>query len=102
MFYSICNWGNDDVWDWAGEIANSWRTTKFLELYKTTTNTWQAVKSNFLFNQLHAKKAHPNVGWNDPDMLQIGNGVLTHNEEQSHFAMWAFAKAPLIISSDLT
>ena len=40
--------------------------------------------------------------WNDPDMLQIGNNVLTPAEEQTHFALWAFAKAPLIIGCDLT
>ncbi len=40
--------------------------------------------------------------WNDPDMLQIGNGVLTPDEEETHFALWAFAKAPLIIGCDIT
>ncbi len=40
--------------------------------------------------------------WNDPDMLQIGNGVLTPDEEKTHFALWAFAKAPLIIGCDIT
>jgi len=40
--------------------------------------------------------------WNDPDMLQIGNGLLTTAEEQTHFALWAFAKAPLIIGCDLS
>lgn len=40
--------------------------------------------------------------WNDPDMLQVGNDVLTATEEMSHFALWAFAKAPLIIGCDLT
>jgi len=54
-----------------------------------------------LLNQLSASKAGPGH-WNDPDMLQIGNGVLTPTEERSHFALWAFAKAPLIIGCDLT
>ena len=40
-------------------------------------------------------------GWNDPDMLEIGNGNLTYEEERSHFALWCFAKAPLIIGADL-
>ena len=40
--------------------------------------------------------------WNDPDTLQIGNKVLTFDEEETHFALWAFAKAPLIIGADLT
>ena len=45
-----------------------------------------------------AKQGH----WNDPDMLQIGNGVLTEEEEKTHFALWAVAKAPLIIGTDLS
>jgi alpha-galactosidase len=49
---------------------------------------------------LSAAEAAPG-GWNDPDMLQIGNNVLTMEEERTHFALWAFAKAPLIIGADL-
>jgi len=41
-------------------------------------------------------------GWNDPDMLEVGNEGLSLDEQKSHFAMWAFAKAPLIIGTDLT
>ena len=39
--------------------------------------------------------------WNDPDMLEVGNHGLTNTEEKTHFALWAFAKAPLIIGCDL-
>ena len=41
-------------------------------------------------------------GWNDPDMLEIGNGGLTLEEEKTHFALWAISKAPLIIGADLS
>ena len=41
-------------------------------------------------------------GWNDPDLLQIGSGALTPDEEATHFALWAYAKAPLIISANLS
>ena len=40
--------------------------------------------------------------WNDPDMLQVGNNILSLTEEQTHFSLWAFAKAPLLIGTDLT
>lgn len=40
--------------------------------------------------------------WNDPDMLQVGNGLLTQAEERTHFALWAISKAPLIIGCDLS
>ena len=52
-------------------------------------------------NSLHSESAGPG-GWNDPDMLEIGNGGLSNAEERSHFALWAFAKAPLIIGCDIT
>lgn len=101
IFYSICNWGNENVAMWGNTIANSWRTTQDIEIYYTQENQWQQIKSNFLINQLSASSAGPGH-WNDPDMLQIGNDVLTATEELSHFALWAFAKAPLIIGCDLT
>ena len=58
------------------------------------------MKANFLANQQSASQAGQGH-WNDPDMLQIGNGFYTHNEELTHFALWAFARAPLIIGADL-
>jgi alpha-galactosidase len=100
MFYSICNWGNEQIADWGNTIANSWRTTQDIEIYASTTNQWQNVKSNFLINMMSASSASPGH-WNDPDMLQVGNGLLTAEEEKTHFALWAFAKAPLIIGCDL-
>lgn len=48
-----------------------------------------------------ANKAGPGH-WNDPDMLQVGNGLLSTDEEQTHFALWSFSKAPLILGCDLT
>jgi len=58
------------------------------------------VRINFQDNGL-AKNAGPGH-WNDPDMLEIGNGKLTPTEERTHFALWAIGKAPLIIGCDLT
>ena len=101
IFYSICNWGNENVAKWGYTISNSWRTTQDIEIYYTQENQWQQIKGNFLINQLSSSVAGPGH-WNDPDMLQIGNGVLTTTDEKSHFALWAFAKAPLIIGCDLT
>ena len=95
IFLSLCNWGEEDSWRWAPEVGNSWRTTQ--DIY----DDWASVEYNFLESQRHFEAAGPG-GWNDPDMLEIGNGGLTHEEEKSHFAMWALAKAPLIIGCDIT
>lgn len=97
IFYSLCNWGNENVTDWAYTTSNSWRTTQDISL---GVNAWQSMKSNFLKNLKSAKMAGPGH-WNDPDMLQIGNNLFSYAEEQTHFALWAFSKAPLIIGADL-
>lgn len=94
IFYSICNWGQDGVQLWGNQTGNSWRTT--LDI----TNNWAGVKRCFTQNQVAYRSSGPGH-WNDPDMLEVGNGVLTVTEEKTHFALWAFARAPLIIGSDL-
>jgi len=95
IFYSICSWGTDKVWEWGNVTGNSWRTTMDIQ------NSWTSIYINFNENQEHPESAGPG-GWNDPDMLEVGNGGLTLREERTHFALWAFAKAPLIIGCDLT
>ena len=95
IYYSVCNWGEEQVWQWAGGIANSWRTTGDI------SNNWASMRYNFLQNVILNAYAQPGA-WNDPDMLEVGNGNLTEAEERSHFALWCFAKAPLILGNDLT
>lgn len=58
------------------------------------------MEKNYFENAEHPESAGPG-NWNDPDMLEIGNGGLTEIEERSHFALWALVKAPLIIGCDL-
>ena len=95
IFYSICNWGEEDTWKWASSVGNSWRTTEDI------SNDWTSVEYNFKLSQVHFEISGPG-GWNDPDMLEVGNSKLTIDEEKTHFALWALAKAPLIIGADLT
>lgn len=71
IFYSICNWGHEETWSWAPELGNSWRTTGDI------MDIWYSVQFNFRYNDLHHEVAQPGA-WNDPDMLEIGNGGLTH------------------------
>ncbi len=56
------------------------------------------MKGNFLKNMFNAEYAGAG-GWNDPDMLEIGTGLLTLTEEATHFALWSFSKAPLMLSA---
>ena len=64
-------------------------------------DNFSSIEFNFKESQKHFERSGPG-GWNDPDMLEIGNGGLTHEEEKTHMALWALAKAPLIIGCDLS
>lgn len=90
----MCNWGNDEVALWGNTTGNSWRTTGDIGNY------WDSVVENFWRNQEHPESAGPG-GWNDPDMLEVGNDGMTETEEQAHFALWAFVRSPLLIGCDL-
>mmetsp|Transcript_19533 Transcript_19533/g.19582 ORF Transcript_19533/g.19582 Transcript_19533/m.19582 type:complete len:335 (+) Transcript_19533:147-1151(+) len=95
IFYSICDWGEGDVWTWGNATGNSWRTTQDIK------DVWQSMLLNFYLNSMHSQYAGPG-GWNDPDMLEVGNGGMNFEEYKSHFSLWALSKAPLIIGCDLT
>uniref|UniRef100_A0A0G4HG19 Alpha-galactosidase n=1 Tax=Chromera velia CCMP2878 TaxID=1169474 RepID=A0A0G4HG19_9ALVE len=94
IFYSMCNWGEEDPATWAAEVANSWRTTEDIQ------DLWASVAWIALQNDKWAKYAAPG-GWNDPDMLEVGNGGLSLAEERTHFSLWAAMKSPLMIGCDL-
>ena len=95
MFYAMCEWGLDSPAGWARDVGNSWRTTIDIE------DTWLSVLFNLELSAPLWKYAAPG-GFNDPDMLEVGNGGLTAAEERAHFSLWAALKAPLILGCDLT
>lgn len=94
IFYSICSWGEDDVAVWGNVTGNSWRTSPDIN------SEFESMQVNFMMNADHPNSAGPG-GWNDPDMLEVGNGFYDDVEEKTHFALWALVKAPLIIGCDL-
>eukprot|EP01018_Ginkgo_biloba_P022373 Gb_07118 [translate_table: standard] len=94
IFYSLCEWGVDDPATWAPNVGNSWRTTLDIE------NKWESVTSRADQNNKWAEYAGPG-GWNDPDMLEVGNGNMSVEESRSHFSIWALMKAPLLIGCDV-
>ena len=94
IFYSMCEWGVDNPAKWAEPIANSWRTTRDIQ------DTWFSITNIATQNAAWWQYAGPG-GWNDPDILEIGNGKLSPSEEEAHFSLWAVMKAPLLISCDL-
>ncbi|WP_407639521.1 NPCBM/NEW2 domain-containing protein [Kitasatospora azatica] len=94
ILYSICEWGANAPWSWAGPVGNSWRTTGDI------SDTWQSMIGIAHANQGLANFAKPGA-WNDPDMLEVGNGGMTGTEYQTHFSLWSEMSAPLMIGTDL-
>jgi alpha-galactosidase len=94
IYYSLCEWGQDDPWEWAADVGNSWRTTGDIK------DKWDSF-IEILEKQVPIASSGAPGGWNDPDMLEVGNGGMTTNEYEAHFALWAFLKAPLIVGCDI-
>jgi alpha-galactosidase len=95
IVYSLCQYGWDAVWEWGPSVgANSWRTTGDIQA------NWNSIYSILNAQAGLAKYAAPGH-WNDPDMLEVGNGKLTLAEDRTHFSMWAMLAAPLLAGNDL-
>ena len=95
IFYSMCEWGINDPAKWSAPVGNSWRTTGDI------FNNWNSMIYTIDMNDIWYEYAGPG-GWNDPDMLEVGNGGLTFEEEKIHFGLWCLSKAPLLIGCDVT
>ncbi|MFF9125600.1 NPCBM/NEW2 domain-containing protein [Streptomyces sp. NPDC014889] len=94
IVYSICEWGQNKPWEWASGIGHLWRTTDDI------SDNWGSMLSILKQNLPLAPYAGPGH-WNDPDMLEVGNGGMTDTEYRTHFSMWSVMAAPLLIGSDL-
>lgn len=99
---SMCNWGDGEPWEWARGVAHLWRTTPdIVDAYRREGHTFTGdLVSIFHANVGLSSFAGPG-GWNDPDMLEVGNGGMTDPEYRSHFALWCLMAAPLLIGTDL-
>lgn len=92
--FSICEWGLNRPWKWGATAGNLWRTTpdirpewgSIIGIYEATVRLYK----------------YAGVGnWNDPDMLEVGNGNLTDSENEAHFSLWCMLAAPLILGNDI-
>jgi alpha-galactosidase len=96
IVYSLCQYGFDQSWQWAPEVGgNLWRTTDDIRA------NYDSMILIGLSQAGLAKYAGPGH-WNDPDMLEVGNGKMTHEEDISHMTMWSMLAAPLIAGNNLT
>jgi len=106
VVFSMCEWGLSKPWEWASGVGQLWRTTGDIQ------NNWNipdakegkcwggGVVINLDMQQGLEKYAGPGH-WNDPDMLEVGNGGLTESESRSHFSLWCMLAAPLFAGNDL-
>lgn len=94
IVYAICEWGTTQPWLWGREVGQLWRTTG------DVNDEWPSLRSIIATNAPLAPYAGPGH-WNDPDMLEIGNGGMTDAEYRTHMSMWAMMAAPLLIGTDL-
>ena len=104
ILLSMCEWGNSHPWKWARDVGHSWRTTPdiwcdFDSLRVFPGYTQFGVMQCINFNDSLRQYAGPGH-WNDPDMLEVGNGM-TENEDRAHFTMWCMMASPLILGNDL-
>lgn len=92
--YSICEWGTAKPWDWGSKAGNMWRTTHDI------LPNWRSIMIIYNFTLKHYQYASPGH-WNDPDMLEVGNGKLTEDENRSHFSLWCMMASPLMLGNDI-
>ncbi len=95
IVFSLCQYGWDAVWEWAPSVGgNLWRTTG------DVSPDWDRIYA--IVSQQAGLENYSNPGhWNDPDMLEVGNGKLTLAENRSHFSLWAMLASPLLAGNDL-
>jgi len=96
MVYSLCQYGWDSVWEWGPQVgANLWRTTGDIS---ANFDRMSLIGRSQAGLSKYAAPGH----WNDPDMLEVGNGRLTTDENRTHMTLWAMLAAPLIAGNNLT
>jgi alpha-galactosidase len=94
IVFSICNWGVNAPWKWGPKTGNLWRTTGDI------SDNYDRM-SLIGFSQAGLEKFAGPGHWNDPDMLEVGNGGMTPDEYHTHMGLWALLAAPLLAGNDL-
>ncbi|WP_263419152.1 glycoside hydrolase family 27 protein [Terriglobus albidus] len=96
IIYGLCQYGQDAVWRWGTEVGgNLWRTTGDI-------SDKYAKMAEIGFSQAGLARFAGPGHWNDPDMLEVGNGGMTTDEYRTHMSLWAILAAPLLAGNDLS
>jgi alpha-galactosidase len=102
IVFSLCEWGSTQPWLWAKDVGNLWRTTGDI------ADIWESSRKDDLIGVVQildledGLESYAGPGhWNDPDMLEVGNGGMNNTEYRAHFSMWCMLAAPLMAGNDL-
>jgi len=102
IVFSICEWGRTKPWLWAKDIGNLWRTTDDIQDFWEGKKEWGGLGVVQIIDLQNGLEAFSGPGhWNDPDMLEVGNGGMSDVEYRSHFSFWCLLAAPLMAGNDL-
>ena len=95
IIFGLCQYGEADVWKWGPAVgANLWRTTNDI------SDSWTRMEEIGFAQDRVGSYARPGH-WNDPDMLEVGNGGMTPEEYRTHFTLWSLLAAPLLAGNDV-
>jgi alpha-galactosidase len=104
MIFSLCEWGSNKPWEWAAPVGHMWRTTTDITSMFSGVKkigNWEPFSVMRIIDLQNAIRQYAGPGhWNDPDMLEVGNGM-SASEDRAHFSMWCMLAAPLIAGNDL-
>jgi len=103
IVFSLCEWGSTKPWLWAKDVGNLWRSTGDIsDLWDAGGKKDDGLGVVQILDLLDGTESYAGPGhWNDPDMLEVGNGGMTTTEYRAHFSMWAILAAPLMAGNDL-
>src|ERR1043166_1570409 len=102
IVFSICEWGTSKPWTWARDVGNLWRTTSDIQDCWDCRRDWGGMGFVHILDLQDGLEAYAGPGhWNDPDMLEVGNGGMTPTEYRAHFSLWCILAAPLMAGNDL-
>ena len=104
IVFSLCEWGSNKPWLWGANVGHLWRTTGDIHNCFDCVDDHGSYKNWGVLQIIDQQKdlrAYAGPGhWNDPDMLEVGNGM-SLNEDRAHFSMWCMLAAPLIAGNDV-
>lgn len=102
IVFSMCEWGSNRPWSWAQNVAHLWRTTGDIQDCWDCKREWGGMGWVTILDMQDGLEQFAGPGhWNDPDMLEVGNGGMKYHEYVAHFSFWALLAAPLMAGNDL-